>query len=293
MKRGKIISSFIFVILISLSVFCVQVSIEKREILAVDELHITSSSPDILKINNGLFILEVLPNRGRIIWRIYPVSKKEDMIYFSEDPYILPFMDEITSQYFFELGGFYLSVPWNPRSNQPYPYEKYDIIQSNDKARIILEGINPIKKIKSRVELVVESNNPKIFINVVLQNLSKSRINVSVKEFTNFDISTGSIITDFSNLDGKRLEDFNEYKLVSISNLKFFGIVKEGHSFRKILGSDYSKHHLQIWGKNWEEYIGGAPMIRLIDERSEKVLAPGEELHFTILFEYVKAGKDD
>ncbi|HEW92471.1 MAG TPA: hypothetical protein ENF81_08015, partial [Thermotogaceae bacterium] len=152
-KKKKILFIFIlFLILMSLNALSIQISVEKEEILSVDELHITSSNPDILKINNGLFIIEVLPNRGRVIWSVYPVSNTdENFIYFSKDPYILPFMDEITSQYFFELGGSYLSEPWNPRSNQPYPYEEYNVIQSDNEARVILEGMNPTENIRARV----------------------------------------------------------------------------------------------------------------------------------------------
>ncbi|MCD6546604.1 MAG: hypothetical protein J7K69_08155 [Thermotogae bacterium] len=287
-KKKKILFIFIlFLILMCLNALSIQISVEKEEILSVDELHITSSNPDILKINNGLFIIEVLPNRGRVIWSVYPVSNTdENFIYFSKDPYILPFMDEITSQYFFELGGSYLSEPWNPRSNQPYPYEEYNVIQSDNEARVILEGMNPTENIRARVELIVRDNDSRISMNVTLQNLSKNTLSISVKEFTVFDLSTGFLTTDFSSLNEKRLDDFDEYKLINAKNLRFFGIKKGKYSLKKILENGYSNHYVQIWGKNWEEQVGGAPAVRLVDERIGITLKPNEKLSFKVLFEY-------
>lgn len=270
-----------------MSVFCINISIEKREVLAVDELHITSSKPDIIKIDNGSFVLEVLPNRGRIIWNLYPIDdESKKLIYSSEDPYLLPFYDEITSQYFFELGGFYLSEPWNPRSNQPYPYEKYEIVQKDNKAHIILEGMNPTEKINSKVVLTIEDHCSRILIDVTLKNLSESPVNISLKEFTVFELSSGNLITDHPELSQKTLNDFSEYRLFKTENLKFFGVKKEKHTFKKIIEKDYSKHYIQTWGKNWEEEIGSAPAFRLVDERNRITLNPYEEYSFKILFEY-------
>jgi len=287
MKKRKVFL-LISIILISLNILGIQISIEKREILAVDELDITSSNPDIIRINNGLFVLEALPNRGRIIWRLYSLSEREKFIYSSEDSYILPFMDEITSQYFFELGGSYISIPWNPRSNQPYPYEKYDIVKDGNMVRMILEGMNPINKISSKVELTVKDNDSKILINIALQNLSEKEITLSVMEFVNFDFSEDeSIITDLKELNRKKQKDFGEYKLVTVKDLNFFGIMRKKHGLKKLLGNNYSRHYIQIWGKNWEEYVGGAPIIRLVSEKTPTTLSPNEKLYLKIVFEYI------
>jgi len=287
MGKGKLL--LFLAILIIVEVLGVQVSVENREILAVDELHVTSSNPDILRINNGLFVLEVLPNRGRIIWRLHPLcDEREEMIFSSEDPYILPFLDEVTSQYVFELGGFYISIPWNPRSNQPYPYEKYEIIEADNEARIILRGMNPVEKLNTTIELVIKDNNPRIFINVIVQNVSESEVVISVKEFTNFHLSDGVITTDFPDLNGRSLEDFEEYELITLENdLEFFGVSRGKYVLKKILTDTYSRHYVQIWGKNWQECVGGSPSVRLTDERFKETLSPNEQYSFEIIFELV------
>jgi hypothetical protein len=277
----------VLLIIFSMNIFGINISIEKREVLAVDELHITSSKPDIIKVDNGLFMIEILPNRGRIIWNLYPVNDvSKKFVYSSEDPYLLPFFDEITSQYFFELGGFYLSEPWNPRSNQPYPYEKYEILQKNNEVHIVLEGMNPTEKIHSKVVLIIKDSNPKILINVTLQNLSENPVNISLKEFTVFELSYGNLITDYPEISQKTLKDFPEYKLFKVDDLKFFGAMKEKHSLKKIFEEGYSNHYIQTWGENWEEEIGSAPAFRLVDERNKITLNPYEKHNFQILFEY-------
>jgi len=285
----KKVTLVLMLISIAFTLFGISVYSEKREVIVVDELDITRSSPEITVIDNNLFILEILPNRGRILWRIFSKGTDNTMSYlYTNSEYPMPFLDDLTSQYIFELGGLYISVPWNERSNQPYPLNGW-IDEEQNTVLINLYGLNPVENLSVEITVKIKEMDPIIPIIVTIKNDSTKEKPVNFAQYINFNFKPPlSLISGNKELNGKQIGDYENYLFKKLFEpTEFIGIVdKNGNGIKINLGSETEKY-IQIWGKNWEQYFGGAPAVRFINLAEEFVLQPEESKTSKIILEFL------
>lgn len=276
-------------ILLSLSIFGIQVTTEKREVFVADELDITRSQPDVLIIDNGLFKIEILPNRGRIFWQIFSSDNGEIGLLYNKTDYPMPFMDEVTSNYIFEIGGGYVSVPWNDRSNQPYPLN-YSITDNENEVTVEMKGLNEVEGLHNTIKITIKENDPEITVGMTVKNVETKPKEVMLWECINFNLEAPLIlISDNPWLADKTLNDFDEYTYKKLQNqTKYIGITnpETNKGFKMNLKEETTKF-AQLWGKNWQLEMGGIPALRFITKHNVFTLEPNETQSITQSFEFI------
>ncbi|TYB91676.1 MAG: hypothetical protein FXF54_08165 [Kosmotoga sp.] len=277
------------IVLLSLSIFGIQVITEKREIFVADELDITRSQPDILIVDNGLFKMELLPNRGRVFWQIFSSNNDEKGLLYNKSDYPMPFMDEVTSNYIFEIGGGYVSVPWNDRSNQPYPME-YKIEEKENELLIEMQGINEVEGLHNTVTITIKENDPKITVDMIIKNVENKSKEVNLWECINFNIAEPlKLMSDNAWLADKTLNDFEKYTYKELQDsITFIGVKnpETNKGFKMNLNEKTTKF-AQLWGKNWQLEMGGIPALRFITKYNTFTLDPDETYTITQSFEFI------
>ncbi|POZ91614.1 hypothetical protein [Petrotoga sp. SL27] len=276
-------------ILFSLSIFGIQVITEEREIFVADELEKTRLKPDVLIVDNGLFKVELVPNRGRILWQIFPRDNTKKGLLYNRSDYPMPFLDEITTAYIFEIGGVYVSVPWNDRSNQPYPL-KYSISEKENEVSIEMEGLNEVEGLHNTITVKIKENDPEITVRMTIKNVEKKPKEVKLWECVNFNMEEPlRLISDNPFLADKTLDDFEKYTYKEIKDsITYIGVKNPltNESFKMNL-NDKKTMIAQLWGKDWQLEMGGIPALRFIIKHNVLTLEPNETYSIKQSFEFM------
>ncbi len=276
--RG-IFASLILLLAIS-TFFSMSVKVIHKDMMVANELQTSQSMPDIVVLNNGVFEIWSVPNRGRVLYKVSVGG--EEFLYFN--PFPLPYYDETEGKYILEFGGVYFSVPWNPRSVQPYNLD-YKVERKKGSVELLEFGENPTEKLRSDIGVLVRDRDPKIQIEVTVTNRSgKDKVlNFSVILVFPLDDSK-SIESNLKDLQGKSLKNFAD-KTEGTFNLEsgWIGIksLKSGKSlilkFKKS-----SKMKFITWGMKYDDYIGGAPYIKFTVSYPRKTLKSGGKITYVI-----------
>lgn len=283
MKMKLIVLTYIVALLATM--FGISLRIERRNIMVADELQTTEFEPEVIIINNDVFILESIPNRGRPITRI--IVNDIDFLYFN--PYPMPYFDEETSSYIMEFGGLYFSIPWNPRSVQPYGLN-YEVMQEKDKAIIVCKGMNPTDKLLSEIHVIVENGKKNVEIEINVTNLSNEDRNIQLSAYINFPFGGDlNIVSSLNNVDGLTMKDFPKTNKITLK-------VEEGYIgiFNKKLNKGFISEFksmksldLLIWGLDYEEYLGGGEFFKVKHNWPVIKLEKGETRKFRFFLKIV------
>ncbi len=137
-------------------------------ILPPAEFATTQAYPDIIVLENELVSVSIVPNRGRIMVDYFYKPTGHSQLYHNYTP--LPMLQD--SRYFYEFGGYYISLPWNVRDNQPDELS-YELIGGKDDrcvvklwgedfvTGLILTAYVRINPGRPAVDITLEISNPK------------------------------------------------------------------------------------------------------------------------------------
>jgi hypothetical protein len=280
------------------------------------ELATTKGYPDIVVLENSLIQVTSIPNRGRLIFDYVYKPTGHSWSYTNTSP--MPI--ETDQGYFLEFGGYYVSYPWNPRSNQPYDLE-YDVVKQTPQEctiRITKKGLE--FGIDFEALLTIKENDPSVDVNIKLTNVSNSEKTLNV-----FDRSV--ICLDNSMNDpmeiilpqgidhvtiGKSADGWMgaEGKTVSWPHpwQKWGGFKGQGH-FRADLAeakerivkvhdpqskgffaktwsasSPYQEMEVSAWGPAYEDVFGAYPGFVVSNIAEALVISSGESRTFEVTF---------
>lgn len=283
-------------------------------ILPAAELVTTKTHPDVIEIANEYLRVSVVPNRGRLIFDYFFKPTQHTQIYNSTRP--SPTMTP--AGYIVEFGGYYLSVPWNPRARQPYDL-KYKIIeQTPAKAEVYLWGKDPLKHILMEGWVTVRQSSSLVEIKIKLTNKGKRKWNIKLSDYAviapgggltsnsifvipTSKVKIGKSENDWMGKEGsvvnwpqswsnwgrfKQLGSFStEIKEMSAP---FIGMINyDGKdTFVKLWEPANFFDELKIWswGVSYQEVKNGTPTANLENKKRAISLSPNESVEFFTYF---------
>lgn len=291
----------------------VKISIRSNEyVFPPSEFHGTKEYPDIITVENRYLKIEVLPNRGLLLWKLTSKLTGKEFLYHDSRP--LPYLDELTNTYCLEFGGYYLEFPWNKRDNQPVMLN-YEVIESGpEKIVIYLYGEEIETKFRIDAWLTVDKWSPRVHLKINITNLSGRDGNFAFAdriialtplEKTSLILPTSYIKILFSESDWLGVKEAELQWPHPISNLENFeapaafstkldapylGIINiENHEALIIYWKSEipPKIIVKSFGKKYEDYHLDQPVTYLHSKGEDKILTSGEsavmEVYFYIL----------
>lgn len=288
-------------------------------ILPTAELATTKTYPDIIEIANEYLKVSLVPNRGRLIFDYFFKPTQHTQIYNNARP--SPTMT--LAGYIVEFGGYYLSVPWNPRARQPYDLEYRIVEQTPAKAEIYLWGKDPLKHILMEGWVTVRQSSSLVEIKVKLTNKSKRKWNIKLSDYTlmapgggltldsifvipTSKIKIGKSENEWMGKEGsvvnwpqswsnwgrfKQLGSFSTE--INEMSAPFIGMINYGSkdTFIKLWEPANFFDELKIWswGVSYQEVKNGTPTANLENKKRAISLSPNESVEF---FTYFYALKD-
>ncbi|MFQ6066157.1 MAG: hypothetical protein ACE5K3_02615 [bacterium] len=283
-------------------------------ILPAAELVTTKTHPDIIEIANEYLKVSVVPNRGRLVFDYFFKPTDHSQLYNSSRP--SPTMTP--AGYIVEFGGYYLSVPWNPRARQPYDLEYRIVEDTPAKAKVYLWGKDPLKHILMEGWITIRQSSSLVKIKVKLTNKGKKKWNIKLSDYaviapggrltsnSTFLIPTskvkigksenewmgkeGSVVNwpqSWSNWSGfKQLGSFSTE--IEEMSAPFIGMINydSKDTFIKLWEPPNFFDELKIWswGVSFEEMKGGTPTANLENKKRAFSLSPDESVEFFTYF---------
>jgi len=161
-------------------------------VMPVAELETTKTHPDIIKIENKYVKVSAIPNRGRLIfdYEFKPTGNSE---FLSNTK---PTTVKTASDYIVEFGGYYLSIPWNPRDRQPYDLEYKLTKEGPDVVEVYMWGEDFISLAFVEFWLTVERDSSFVKLETKISNKTEKVVNIKLKDYS--FIAPGGNMTDNS-----------------------------------------------------------------------------------------------
>lgn len=291
----------------------VKISIRSNEyVFPPSEFHGTKEYPDIIIVENRYLRVEVLPNRGLLLWKLTSKLTGNEFLYYNSRP--LPYLDELTNTYCLEFGGYYLEFPWNKRDNQPVMLS-YEIVEKGpERVVIYLYGEEIETKFRIEAWLMIDKWSPGVHFKINITNLSgkdsyfvfADRIVISTPlEETSIILPTNFIEIVFSKNDwlgAKGTELPWPHPISSLDNFEAPAAfsTKLNATYIAIMNARNGEALITYWksptpptiliknfGKEYEDYRFDKPVTYLHTKGEDKMLGAREsaiaEVHFYIL----------
>jgi len=282
------------------------------------ELVTTKTYPDVIRIENNYIEVSLLPNRGRLVFDYIFKPTGNSEIYTNTRP------SPVTSPagYILEFGGYYLSVPWNPRSRQPYDLEYKIVKQTPQEIQVYMWGKDPLKRLFTESWVKVKRNSSLVEVKVKITNQHKKKWKVNLSDYLVTSAGgeltknslfllpisevvigksegewmggKGSVVSwpAFWQRWGKFEKSGSFYAKIDKMRAPFVGIstLDRGDAFLKLWEpfNFFDEVKLWSWGANYQEIESAAPTVNF-ENRKEFILAPGESVEFEVYLYALKA----
>jgi hypothetical protein len=161
-------------------------------IMPAAELKTTKTYPDIIMIENKYIKISAIPNRGRLIFDYLFKPTGNSELYRNAKPYSV----KTATDYVVEFGGYYLSLPWNPRDRQPYDLEYKLIKEGPDIVEVYMWGEDPMNLAFVEVWVIVEKDSSLVQLKTRISNKTEEDMNIVLKDYA--VVAPGGGITDNS-----------------------------------------------------------------------------------------------
>ena len=287
-------------------------------VMPVAELETTKTYPDIIKIENKYVKVSAIPNRGRLIfdYEFKPTGNSE---FLSNTK---PSTIKTTSDYMVEFGGYYLSIPWNPRDRQPYDLEYKLTKEGPDVVEVYMWGEDFISLAFVEFWLTVERDSSFVKLETKISNKTEKDINIKLKDYS--IIAPGGSMTDSSSIVIPTSEVIVEQSkdnwmgskgdviswpsaLSTWSGFDNFGLFyvsadKMMAPFFSVINHDTKDTLIKIWepydffegifvwsfGNTYEEIKGAEPTVNFESYKGNVSIPVGETVNFTTYFYAVR-----
>lgn len=135
-------------------------------ILPPAEFATTQAYPDMIILENELISVSIVPNRGRILFDYVYKPTGHSQLYHNYTP--LPLLQG--RRYFYEFGGYYASLPWNTRDNQPDELS-YELVERGGAAcSVKLWGKDFATGLFVTVYVGIKAGSPMVDVTIELSN---------------------------------------------------------------------------------------------------------------------------
>ncbi len=288
----------------------------------VAELETTKTNPDIIVIENKYAKISIIPNRGRLIFDYEFKPTGNSVFYKNQTPRPV----KTGNIYSEEFGGYYLSIPWNPRDLQPYDLLYEVLNEGPDKAEVYIWANDPIMPVLTEVWLTVERDSSLVSLKTRITNNGEEEMNIEFNDFaliapggeltdnTKFAIpATAAIIekseNDWMGAEGENITwpqswnrwgDFKGYGLFNVigENMlgSFFSAINPdtGDAVIKLWEPSDFFDGLRVWslGQAYIETKGAAPTASF-ENYVEKISIPSSQSVDFISYFYALKGIQD
>jgi len=283
-------------------------------VLPAAELVTTKTYPDIIEMENKYIKVSLLPNRGRLIFDYLFKPTGHTQIYTTARP--VPTMTPIG--YIVEFGGYYLSIPWNPRARQPYDLEYKIIEETAKKAKIYIWGKDPLRRLLLESWVSIEEGSSIVEIKVRITNKSRKKWKISLSDYlvvapggklsnnSFFLLPASKVIIGKSEKEwmGKegsmvnwpqawmkwhQFEKFGSFSVdKDMMRFPFVGIsnLDTGDTFLKLWEPPgfFDRLNIWSWGKEYKKIKGGVPTVNFENKKEKFTLDPGAQITFNVYF---------
>lgn len=161
-------------------------------IMPAAELKTTKTYPDIIMIENKYIKVSAIPNRGRLVFDYLFKPTGNSQLYRNAKPHSV----KTATDYVVEFGGYYLSLPWNPRARQPYDLEYRLIKEGPDIVEVYMWGEDPINSAFVEVWVTIEKDSSLVQLKTRISNKTEEDMNIELSDYA--VVAPGGGITDNS-----------------------------------------------------------------------------------------------
>ncbi|MEN3187086.1 MAG: hypothetical protein ABDK92_10775, partial [Atribacterota bacterium] len=162
-------------------------------VLPVAELATTKTHPEVIKVENELMEVTIIPNRGRVLSSYLFKGEESGSFFYQElvpKPMILP-----NGLHVVEFGGYYLSLPWNDRDRQPFDLSFTLTRQEEDFAEVLLSGRDLFRKTLTECWVRVREGSPIVEVEIGITNLSKNETKtLSFRDFAVLNVDEDCLL---------------------------------------------------------------------------------------------------
>lgn len=319
MRRSLLIGALLAILLLIFVAVghCAEIRISSDiHVQPVAEFTGSGGYPDILTLENNMLEITSIPRRGRIIHSLVLKETGNDLLYSTRTA--LPMDDDGIS--FFELGGIYCSLPWNPRDDQPYDLE-YEILRDQgDEVSVKLWGEDFDTSLATEFILSLKQDSHVIEVAVMHQNPTRHTITMPI--WDRFLLKPGGaaagmelilpvdsicVVDSQNDWLGERgraanwpapVEKWEEAagyarftaELAPDSEMRLGA--KNTETGEQITlgctGDLFTMVEVLTFGPNYRRFLGAFPGYRLTRLTPEVALEPGDQIEYTILLEVDK-----
>jgi len=252
---------FISAMILLIPAFGIFLRIERRSVTVMDELHMMESKPEVIIVDNGVFILESIPSIGRPVTRI--MVKNTDFLYFNPSPTF--YFDEETGYSVVEFGGLFFSIPWDPRSAQPYG-SNYELIERENEVTVVCKGMNPTDKLFSEICVNVKDERKNVEIEINVTNLSDEDKSIQLPMCECFPFREDFyIVSSLKNINRLTPKDFPTMRKISLKAMEGYMRIFSKNLNKGLIGEfeGTKDHNLSIWRLNCKKHLRGERFLKV------------------------------
>jgi hypothetical protein len=270
----------------------VRVTVRTDEyIMPVAELRTTKTYPEIIEVENKYMRISMVPHRGRILLDYLFKATGSNEFHRNAKP--RPILKD--NDYVVEFGGYYVSVPWNPRDRQPYDLEYELLHEGPDIVEVHMWGEDPDNKAVGEMWVTVEKDSSLVQVKAKISSKREHGIDIGFNDFT--VIAAGGKLTDNCSLiipasqvtigqstdswmgvEGERVSwpqtwsNWRDFKHLGSFNVLVDDMAKP---FSAVINHDtgdtllklweprdfFDGIHIWSWGKDYKDTSGGEPTV--------------------------------
>lgn len=281
-------------------------------VLPVAELATTKTHPEVIKVENDVIEMTLVPNRGRIL-SSYLLKGDPSLSFlyqnFVPKPMVLP-----GGLHVVEFGGYYLSLPWNDRDRQPLDLSFALTHQEEGFAEAFLAGRDMFRKTLTECWVRIKEKSPVVEIEIVVTNLSKRETKtLPFKDFAVLGVSDDCFLAlpvaavkvmesrnDWFGEPGKMLnwskdvtgwgnmKDYVRFTAEEDLALPCVALVYPEKSIAFVKWWEpretFTGFEVWSWGQSWTDEPGADAYIVVSSFLKDLVLEPQEQVSFKIYF---------
>jgi len=287
-------------------------------IMPVAELRTTKTYPEKIEIENKYIRISMVPHRGRILLDFFFKSTGSNEFHRNAKP--RPILKD--NDYVVEFGGYYLSLPWNPRDRQPYDLEYKILDQGPDVVEVYLWGEDPDNQAFVEIWITAERDSSLVQVKTKISNKRENILDIGFNDFTiiaaggeltdncsliipSSEATIGQSMNNWMGMEGERISwpqtwsnwgDFKHFGSFNVlaDNMSgpFSAVINHdtGDTLIKLWEPDdfFDGIHIWSWGKDYKDTSGGVPTVNYENYKESLSIPPNGSIYYVTYFYVLK-----